>query len=129
MNAYIRPKQFKDLREKFPTGTRVELVRMDDPQAPPIGTLGTVGAVDDMGTIHVRWDNGSRLGVVLGEDHVKKVDTVTTICYGQKRVWDSREEAAGFFMEGMIATEGSECERYTTIYSKLKAGMEVCSDD
>lgn len=26
------------LRERFPKGTRVELVKMDDPQAPPVGT-------------------------------------------------------------------------------------------
>ena len=56
------------LRERYPKGTRVELVRMEDIQAPPIGTKGTVTAVDDMGTVHVRWDNGSSLGVAYGED-------------------------------------------------------------
>ena len=52
------------LRERFPKGCRVELIRMDDPQAPPVGTKGTVTHVDDIGTIHVAWDNGSSLGVV-----------------------------------------------------------------
>ena len=47
---------------------------MEDPQAPPIGTLGTVKAVDDIGTIHVAWDNGSSLGVVLGVDDCRKVN-------------------------------------------------------
>ena len=37
------------LRE-YPAGTRVELVRMDDAQAPPVGTKGTVKGVDDTGT-------------------------------------------------------------------------------
>ncbi len=67
-------RQIKSLRESFPAGTRVELVRMEDAQAPPIGTLGTVKAVDDIGTIHVAWDNGSGLGVVLGVDDCRKVN-------------------------------------------------------
>ena len=61
------------IRREYPAGTRVELVRMDDPQAPPIGTLGTVLGVDDAGSLRMRWDNGSGLNVVYGEDVVKKV--------------------------------------------------------
>ena len=45
-------------------------MQMDDPQAPPIGTLGTVKGVDDTGSIMVNWDNGSSLNVVYGEDKV-----------------------------------------------------------
>lgn len=61
------------LRERFPMGTRVELVQMDDPQAPPIGTKGTVEGVDDIGSIMVRWDNGSGLNVAYGVDVCRKV--------------------------------------------------------
>ena len=61
------------LRERFPKGTRVELVQMDDPQAPPIGTKGTVIGVDDIGSIMVSWDNGSGLNVAYGEDICRKV--------------------------------------------------------
>lgn len=61
------------LRERFPRGTQVELVRMDDPQAPPIGTKGTVIGVDDIGSIMVSWDNGSGLNVAYGEDICRKV--------------------------------------------------------
>ena len=61
------------LRERFPKGTRVELVQMDDPQAPPIGTKGTVIGVDDIGSIMVYWDNGSGLNVAYGEDICRKV--------------------------------------------------------
>ena len=61
------------LRINYPKGTRVELVKMDDVQAPPIGTQGTVQLVDDIGTIMVDWDNGSKLGVVLGEDTCRKI--------------------------------------------------------
>ena len=61
------------LREKYPKGTRVVLLEMDDPQAPPIGTKGTVLCVDDTGSIMVAWDNGSRLNVIDGEDRVRKI--------------------------------------------------------
>ena len=62
------------LREQYPAGTRVELLRMDDVQAPPIGTLGTVIGVDAIGTIHVDWDNGCGLGVAYGEDDCRRID-------------------------------------------------------
>ena len=63
----------KILRAEYPTGSRVVLVQMDDVQAPPIGTQGTVQGVDDLGTIIVHWDNGSHLGVALGEDICHKI--------------------------------------------------------
>lgn len=62
------------IREEYPTGTRVELVKMDDVQAPPIGTKGTVSRVDDTGSLIMHWDNGSGLNVIYGEDIVKKLD-------------------------------------------------------
>ena len=61
------------IRREYPAGCRVELLRMDDPQAPPIGTRGTVIGVDDTGSVMVRWDNGSGLHVVYGEDECRKV--------------------------------------------------------
>lgn len=62
------------VRKEYPKGTRVELVQMDDIQAPPIGTKGTVFGVDDTASIMVHWDNGSGLHVVYGEDKCKKID-------------------------------------------------------
>lgn len=61
------------VRSEYPVGCRVELVQMDDPQAPPIGTKGTVIGVDDIGSIMVSWDNGSGLNVAYGEDICRKV--------------------------------------------------------
>lgn len=61
------------LRERYPKGTRVELVQMGDPQAPPVGTKGTVKGVDDIGSIMVAWDNGCGLSVAYGEDICRKV--------------------------------------------------------
>ena len=117
------------LRERYPEGCRVELIKMDDPQAPIPGTKGTVKGVDDIGSIMVSWDNGSHLSVAFGADSVRKLEAVTTICYGQKDVWDSRDEAKAFFKRGIEECDGSERERYETIYSKLLSGLDVCSDN
>jgi hypothetical protein len=46
---------------------------MDDPQAPPVGTKGTVRGVDDIGSVMVAWDNGCGLSVAYGEDACKVV--------------------------------------------------------
>ena len=62
------------LKARYPVGTRVELVQMDDFQAPPIGTKGTVMGVDDIGSLLISWDNGSSLHVLYGVDKVTKVD-------------------------------------------------------
>ncbi|MDO4651011.1 MAG: DUF4314 domain-containing protein [Eubacteriales bacterium] len=61
------------VREQYPAGCRVELLRMDDVQAPPIGTKGTVIGVDDTAAVLVKWDNGSGLNVVYGEDRCRKI--------------------------------------------------------
>ena len=58
------------LEENYPEGTRVELVYMSDMYAPPKGTQGTVTGVDDIGSLLVKWDNGSSLNVLYGEDIV-----------------------------------------------------------
>jgi hypothetical protein len=46
---------------------------MDDPHAPPVGTLGTVLGVDDTASLIMRWDNGSGLNVIWQQDRVRKV--------------------------------------------------------
>lgn len=117
------------VRKEFPAGTRVELVQMDDIQAPPIGTKGTVRGVDDTASIMVSWDNGSGLNVVYGEDSCRKLETVKTICYGKTNVWDSRKDALAFFLKAMAGSEGSENDRYTKIYMELMMGMDECSDE
>lgn len=63
----------KALKERYKSGTIVELVCMDDVQAPPIGTKGTVIGVDDIGSIMVNWDNGSSLNLIYGVDKFKVV--------------------------------------------------------
>ena len=65
----------EELRKQYPEGTRIELVAMDDPHTTlRPGDRGTVSFVDDIGTIFVKWDNGSGLGVAYGADKVKRLE-------------------------------------------------------
>ena len=65
--------ELENLRKQYPAGTVVRLIKMDDIQAPPVGTLGTVRYVDDIATIHVSWETGSSLGIVYGIDEIEKL--------------------------------------------------------
>ena len=65
--------QIEWLRRQYPADTRIMLHSMDDAQAPPPGTMGTVVYVDDMGQLGVEWDNGSALSLIPGEDSFSKV--------------------------------------------------------
>lgn len=74
MNNFPSRETVERIKKQYPAGCRVELVRMDDVQAPPIGTKGTVVGVDDTGSVMVRWDNGSSLNVVFNEDFCRKIE-------------------------------------------------------
>ena len=63
----------QSIKKRYPVGTRIKLDFMNDSQAVPSGTLGTVAYVDDMGTLHMKWDNGRSLGLVVGEDSFEVV--------------------------------------------------------
>ena len=60
--------QIAALRQKYPAGTMVQLLSMEDAQAPPPGTLGEVQGVDDAGQILVHWQTGSSLNLLPGVD-------------------------------------------------------------
>lgn len=64
----LTTRQIKMLKDNYPAGSVVRLLAMDDIQAPPPGTLGTVAGVDDIGNILVNWQNGSHLSLIYGED-------------------------------------------------------------
>ena len=72
-NRFPSRETVERIRAQYPVGCRVELIKMDDIQAPPIGTKGTVTGVDDIGSIMVSWDNGSTLHIVYGEDICKVI--------------------------------------------------------
>ena len=69
INEFLKlEKEAKRYKEQYPNGTRLELISMEDPQAVPPGTRGTVQFVDDVGSIHMNWDNGRTLALVPKEE-------------------------------------------------------------
>ena len=74
--AFPRKEIVEAVRARYPVGTRVELVSMNDPYSKlKPGDRGTVKSVDDMGTVFVSWDCGSGLGVVYGEDRIRILES------------------------------------------------------
>ena len=68
VDCTVTPAQVAERRRRY-VGARVRLVRMTDPHAPVApGAMGTVARVDDAGTLHMSWDDGRTLGLILGED-------------------------------------------------------------
>ena len=74
LNKFPNRETVEKLRREYPPGTRVELAHMNDPYSKlTTGDKGTVICVDDIGTIFCSWDSGSSLGIVYGEDFVRKL--------------------------------------------------------
>lgn len=69
------------IKKSYLPGMRIRLIKMDDFQAPPVGTEGTIRGVDDIGSIMVAWDTGSSLSVALGEDEIEFVGRTTANIY------------------------------------------------
>ena len=69
MNKWPTHEEVQRIKDQYPPGTRIRLNSMSDPWSPvPDGTEGTVDMVDDIGQIHMKWDNGRTLALVPGED-------------------------------------------------------------
>ena len=60
---------------------------------------------------------------------MSKTQSVTTKCYGEVKKWDNREEAKDFFLEAMMNSDGSEHDRYSSIYIQLMNGLPFCTDE
>ena len=66
--------ELEALRERYPAGTHIRLIRMDDPYAPvPPGTVGEVAFVDDAGNIHMKWQGGRSLALIEGVDEFEVI--------------------------------------------------------
>lgn len=66
--------EIKRIKESYLPGMRIRLIKMDDFQAPPAGTEGTIRGVDDIGSVMVEWDTGQGLGVIIGEDEIELIN-------------------------------------------------------
>ena len=64
----------------YQRGDRVVLVHTSDPytRLRP-GTAGTVRRIDARGTVHIKWDDGSSLGMIPGEDVIRRI-AITEDC-------------------------------------------------
>ena len=71
MMKMLTRREVEQIKARYTKGLRIELIHMDDPQAPPAGTRGTIMTVDDIGDLVVAWDNGCGLNVVPGVDLVR----------------------------------------------------------
>lgn len=106
------------LREQYPEGTRVELISMNDPHTTlRPGDKGRVSVVDDTGTIFVDWDNGSGLGIVYGEDSVRRIEN------------ERHYETGAEFWKDTAAKHGLEeavgiCGRYLSMQIKTDSDVE-----
>ena len=102
-------KEIKQIKMQYPKGTRIHLIRMEDPQAVPPGTYGTVEHVDDAGQIHMHWDNGRGLALVLGEDQF------TIVQQPEQRPEEMR----------VIIVEPNQAPKVELIKNTLEAQQEV----
>ena len=71
MSSWPTQREVERIRARYKAGMRIELIEMDDTQAPPAGTRGTIIAVDDIGSLIVNWDNGSGLNAIPGKDRFR----------------------------------------------------------
>ena len=113
MNLAIKKEELEALREKYPKGCRVELVKMDDPyrEMPP-GLRGVVTGIDDSGSIHVDWQNGSSLAVIFGEDHAVKIgDGEVTVGELLRRYVSRRKEFHFMTPSGYVDLTAQDAEK------------------
>ena len=113
MGIYIKKEELEALRAEYPPGCRVELVKMDDPyrEMPP-GLRGVVTGIDDSGSIHVDWQNGSSLAVIFGEDHAVKIgDGEVTVGELLRRYVSCRKEFHFMTPSGYVDLTAQDAEK------------------
>ena len=66
--------EIEEIKKMYLAGTKIQLIKMYDIQAVPPYTIGVVDYVDDIGTIHMKWQTGSSLGLIYGKDEFEIID-------------------------------------------------------
>ena len=68
-------KEIEYIKQKYPIGTKVKLIKMYDFYNDlATGEEGIITSVDDLGTLHIKWENGSTLGLVVGVDEFEVIE-------------------------------------------------------
>lgn len=112
--------KIKEIKQKYPKGTRIMLNSMDDPHHPvPSGTLGTVETVDDIGTIHMKWDNGQSLGLIVGEDSFYVIESVQN----QEKIREADEKIRVLVVEPMKEPKVEYIENTLDDMQKVVGGL------
>ena len=69
----------EQLRKKYPVETKLQLISMRNETYPVLpGTVGEVTHIDDAGSIHMRWENGSSLALI------PEIDSFQTVSEAKK---------------------------------------------
>ena len=113
-------KMVEFLRKQYPVGTRIELKEMNDPYCPvPPGTRGTLEYIDSLGTFQVKWDNGSGLGLIPGEDSFKILppEQTTLKLYMPLTGEITEPDAYGDWDAESYTIEGSDLVEYESMIS------------
>lgn len=64
----VKREEIERIKEMYPKGTQLRLYCMEGEQSVPPGSKGVVDYVDDIGQIHMKWENGSSLALNVEED-------------------------------------------------------------
>ena len=107
-------KNTKDLEALFPLGSSITILPKQ--------------LADDNTGIVSGYKNKA-LMITYGGEEYRCTDPVLITCYGETTAWASRKTAKEFYIQGMLACEGSERERYTNIFLGLESGLITCSDE
>ena len=78
----LKREEIARLKEKYPKGTPIRLYNMAGETSVPPGSKGIVDYVDDIGQIHMKWENGSCLALNVEEDRfdiITKQDEIAEI--------------------------------------------------
>lgn len=132
-NGFPSREKVEELRMEYTAGCRIVLDEMDDPQAPPVGTQGTVTGVDGIGSIQCSWDGGGSLAVAYGADRCHKIRTEAEVLttlehYGRRQPdEDARCPRCGDIMFGPKARHA--LSRRACIIVCDRCGMEEALED
>ena len=114
----LTEKGINEIKETYPKGTRILLVEMgEDPRPVPSNCWGTVEVVDDIGTIHVAFDNGRRLGLIFGVDSFIKQKTL--VCCFNTQTEEFLSNSVCEIQKSMKASQFNDELTYEKIYNML----------